>query len=341
MGCVLLVQMSLSKPAKFSEERLQPSPRKERKNQKDLDKALNKVYLSRWSQNKASHDPAKELPEQQQDDQGSKDEVEALRKQLAEAHKKLALLEGGGAKNKEPVGMASLPKGSEGEEISRPKAKLKIKRRDKVPTTGTSCPPTGDGGGKATDGGEKKMKPPLPVCQKRSREMEDPVESSLEAKSKRDKKTQQRVCLTSVVQEAERLVGQEFTLAVGCEESAGKGKCAVLTQDEFLQSDCCGQTVFLSPPPHKVQQYVAHYCESKKRAPYSTSCVLIIPGYEKFDAKSLDFRIVGKIPKKSRLYIPILEGRARTDTRVLWDPPSLDLAAMDKTKIGSAPTFIF
>ena len=118
--------------------------------------------------------------------------------------------------------------------------------------------------------------------------MEDPVEPSLVAKSKRDKKTQRRVCFASIVREAQRLVGQDFTLVVGCESNAGSNKCAWVSEEEFLESDCTGQQVFMSPPPGKIDHYLAHYREGKKLAPHSTSCVLLIPEYERFDPKEVN-----------------------------------------------------
>ena len=74
------LQMSLSKPAKLFEDRQQPSPRKERKNQKELDKALKKVLLHDRGQNKGSQDPVEELKESKPDDQDPKKELEAVRK---------------------------------------------------------------------------------------------------------------------------------------------------------------------------------------------------------------------------------------------------------------------
>ena len=101
--------MSLSKPAKLFEDRQQPSPRKERKNQKDLDKALKKVLLHDRGQNKCSEDPVEELEESKPDDQDPKKELEAVRKQLAETRKMLALLkeQGSDAKNSGSLEMAS------------------------------------------------------------------------------------------------------------------------------------------------------------------------------------------------------------------------------------------
>jgi len=66
----------------------------------------------------------------------------------------------------------------------------------------------------------------------------------------------------------------QFTLTSYCNPFTS------LPNVSFESRDCCGQHVWLDPPPNRLESALAHYASCKKKSPLTTSACILVPRHE-------------------------------------------------------------